>query len=197
MSTGYDSYTRQVMGVPNQYRKGTTMITLRLPVSLKYQVQQIAESRHTTVNRLMRDLLTEMVAAASSDDAQEKPSPETPDFTPYLRRIEASVKEQSMAMMKRRRRAMESAAEMVKMLAERFGATKVTLVGSMSKPDRSIGPESDIDLLVAGLRNEDYVSAKAAAERLAKGEFTVDLIREEDLTPAALNLFFRAGVPLQ
>ena len=43
--------------MPNRYRAGTAVITLRIPVDLKEKLKRQAASRGTSVNRLIRDRL--------------------------------------------------------------------------------------------------------------------------------------------
>jgi len=93
-------------------------------------------------------------------------------------------------MQKRRDLARDLAGQIASMLTERFGVASVRLVGSMSRDDALVTEASDIDLLVTGLRVSDQVSAVVAAEQLANGEFSVDLIRREDLSADAADLFF-------
>ena len=53
--------------MPNRYRAGTVTITLRIPAELRETLKRQAQSRETSVNRLIRDRLeeqTEVTAAA-------------------------------------------------------------------------------------------------------------------------------------
>ena len=43
--------------MPNQYRKGTVEVTVRIPEALKEQIRLKAKSRNTSVNRFIRELL--------------------------------------------------------------------------------------------------------------------------------------------
>jgi len=49
--------------MPNQYRKGTVEITLRVPESLRDEIKRQAEARATSVNRFIRDAVDESLAA--------------------------------------------------------------------------------------------------------------------------------------
>ncbi len=48
--------------MPNQYRKGTVEITLRVPESLRDEIKRQAEARATSVNRFIRDAVDESLA---------------------------------------------------------------------------------------------------------------------------------------
>lgn len=54
--------------MPNQYRKGTVEITLRVPQTLKARLAERAAAQQTSVNRLIREALEQ-------DPDQPSPSP--------------------------------------------------------------------------------------------------------------------------
>lgn len=70
--------------------------------------------------------------------------------------------------------------ELTRELVSRWGARRVVLVGSLARGE--LRSDSDIDLVVWGLRPEDVYDALAAVDRLA-GEFDVDVIPWESATP--------------
>jgi len=90
-------------------------------------------------------------------------------------------------------RAREVAERLAGMLAERYGATRVVLTGSLARGDFGIG--SDIDLGVEGLAPGDLFRAGADAERLADG-FEVDLIPLESASPDFLARLRDEGILL-
>jgi len=78
---------------------------------------------------------------------------------------------------------------LVRLLVERFGATRVMLVGSLRRGTFHRG--SDIDLLVEGLTLDAALAAWSEAAELAK--LPVDLIRTETLSPKWREHFERWG----
>ncbi len=49
--------------MPNQYRKGTVEITLRIPETMKDQVRREAEAEETSVNRFIAEAIDQSLAA--------------------------------------------------------------------------------------------------------------------------------------
>ncbi len=84
------------------------------------------------------------------------------------------------ATAEREGRAREALPALVGLLVERYGARRVTLVGSL--PRGTFHARSDIDLLVAGLTLDDALCAWSEAADLA--ELPVDLIRAEAVSAA-------------
>lgn len=166
------------MSTGSRYRPGTSVITLRLPQEMKDEVQRVARSRSVSVTSFIRGAIRQAVAEDS------------PAFDAYIKRLRSTARQHAGAMQKRRDLARDLAGQIASMLTERFGVASVRLVGSMSRDDALVTEASDIDLLVTGLRVSDQVSAVVAAEQLANGEFSVDLIRREDLSADAADLFF-------
>lgn len=118
------------------------------------------------------------------------------DYEFYFRNIRKEVAEHDAALAERRQRALAFASQMAQLLKQRFGVREVKLVGSMSDPGVKIGRNSDIDLLVEGLPEEEYIHALTAVESLASGEFAVDLIRLEEVNEKAKKQFFAKGLTL-
>ena len=174
--------------MPNQYRKDTVMMSLRLPASLKGALADLAVRRGTSVNWLIRDTLVQMLATAGPTPIGGELSGQSAKLR--LQHLRARVQAHRVAMARRRRLAQQLSVAVAGMLRRRFAVVEVRLVGSMSRPDAPIGPNSDIDLLVSGLRAEDLVAATTAAQSVCRDLFVVDLIRREDLTEAAARLFF-------
>jgi predicted nucleotidyltransferase len=70
-------------------------------------------------------------------------------------------------------------------LTREFGARRVWLVGSLAR-GWVVHRDSDIDLVVEGLRDADYFSAWTRAEQLTPG-FRVDLIPKESANARILR----------
>jgi predicted nucleotidyltransferase len=66
-----------------------------------------------------------------------------------------------------------------KVLVEKFGATKVYLIGSLAR-EVGVHEDSDIDLVVEGLRPESYFSTLAYLHREILRGVKMDLIPFED-----------------
>lgn len=119
------------------------------------------------------------------------------DLDPFIKRVREETSKYEIEMQDRRQRAINLAREMARLLKVQFGVRKTELVGSMSKPEVAIGPQSDIDLLTYGLPTTDYFAALGAVEKLADGEFSVDLIRVEDVEERARKHFFQKGLTME
>lgn len=179
--------------MPNQYRKGTVMVSLRLPSPLRERARGEAKRRKISVNRLIRDLLSQAMERDQGGFIQSDGGRTT---DAYLKNIQRRAKKHNDLMAVRRSRALEMAPQIADLLRRRFGASHVALVGSMSKAGARIGPLSDIDMLVTGLRADECASATAAAGAVTDGEFMVDIIRTEDMTPEAMEQFFHVAIPI-
>ncbi len=79
-----------------------------------------------------------------------------------------------------------------RLLAERFGAERVVLFGSVARGRADA--RSDLDLAVGGLPATDAVPALAALLEVAPG--AVDLVRLEDASPALLSKIHSQGLVL-
>lgn len=192
MSTCYDDDAGGI-STAGKYKADTAVITLRLTAELKEQVRRGAASRSMSMTDFIRLAIRQMVSAPLEPDLSRGNG----GFDGYFKNIRRSAEEHSRAMARRRAAAQAVFKEVAAMLTERFGVQSVRLVGSMGRPGLRITEASDIDMLVTGLRREDYVSALSAAAQVTKGEFTVDLIRREDLTDEAYTVFFDEGAGLQ
>jgi predicted nucleotidyltransferase len=93
------------------------------------------------------------------------------------------------AIVRREKQARAALPTLVRLLVDRFGATRVTLVGSLGRGTFQRG--SDIDLLVEGLTLDAALAAWSEAMDLAK--LPVDLIRAETVSPAWREHFERWG----
>ncbi len=176
------------MATPNQYRKDTVMMSLRLPAALKAALAELAVRRGTSVNRLIRDTLAQMLATAGPTPMGGELSGQVAERR--LQHLRATVQAHRIAMTRRRRLAQQLSLQVADMLRRRFGVAEVRLVGSMSRLDAPIGPDSDIDLLVSGLPANNLVAATTAARSVCRDLLLVDLIRREDLSEVAARLFF-------
>jgi len=115
------------------------------------------------------------------------------DFESYWaahRRRFQRQREVDGAASQRARRVAESLAQV---LAERYGATRVLLVGSLARGD--FGSGSDIDLAAEGVPPESFFAAGAELERRAQG-FKVDLVPLEAANSFFLEQAARDGVSL-
>lgn len=83
----------------------------------------------------------------------------------------------------RRRQAEESAQACARLLKERFGAREVYVAGSLTG-DSPWHSRSDIDLVVEGLANEEYVRALSELWELLPVGIDLDLITLEDAPPS-------------
>lgn len=90
---------------------------------------------------------------------------------------EAIEKRQRAEIEAIRAAAMDKARKVAAMLKEKYGAKKVVLFGSIVKSDY-LHERGDIDLVVYGIKPEDFLMAGADAWKIS-GRFDVDIIPAE------------------
>jgi predicted nucleotidyltransferase len=83
--------------------------------------------------------------------------------------------------------------QVVQLLAEDFGATRVLLFGSLARG--TVGPTSDVDLLVDGLSLERLIDATVRADRLL-AEANADLVPADRVRPEVLTRALAEGILL-
>lgn len=79
-------------------------------------------------------------------------------------------------------RAWEVANAAAALLRDRYGATRVVILGSLAQPDR-FHAHSDVDLAVWGIDERLYLHAVADVTAL-DADVLVDLVRVEEATPS-------------
>jgi predicted nucleotidyltransferase len=79
-------------------------------------------------------------------------------------------------------------------LKTRFGAKRVILLGSMVRPDR-FTPQSDVDVVVEGLRADAYWEAWRVVEEIVQDR-PVDLIDLDGATESMRRSVERYGIDL-
>ncbi len=90
--------------------------------------------------------------------------------------------------------AMDKAKKVAAMLKEKYGAKKVILFGSIVKSDY-LHEKSDIDLLVYGIKPEDFLRAGADAWKIS-GRFDVDIVPAEIAYKNILKRALEEGIEL-
>ena len=90
--------------------------------------------------------------------------------------------------------ARQVAASAAELLRTQFGATRVILFGSLVHPEL-FHFQSDIDLAVWGLAEEDYYRTVGILQSL-NPKFSVDLVRFEDISPDFQALILKEGQEL-
>ena len=83
--------------------------------------------------------------------------------------------------------------QVVRLLAEDFGATRVLLFGSLARG--TARPESDVDLLVDGLPLERLIEATARVDRLL-AEANANLVPADRVRPEVLTRALAEGILL-
>ncbi|MBI5486400.1 MAG: nucleotidyltransferase domain-containing protein [Deltaproteobacteria bacterium] len=91
------------------------------------------------------------------------------------------------------RRARAVAERLAVVLRDRFAARRVILTGSLARG--GFGENSDIDLAVEGVRDDQFFRAGAELERAADG-FAVDLVPLESAAPEYRTAAEEEGVVL-
>ena len=97
----------------------------------------------------------------------------------YVEAWRRRAAEEERAQEDRQARARRVAAELARILGERYAASRVLLVGSLRRG--TFGPRSDIDLAVEGLSPKTVEQANV--ELSGTGGFEVDVICLEDAKP--------------
>jgi predicted nucleotidyltransferase len=90
--------------------------------------------------------------------------------------------------------ARQVAASAAELLRTQFGVTRVILFGSLVHPEL-FHFQSDIDLAVWGLAEEDYYRTVGILQSL-NPKFSVDLVRFEDISPDFQALILKEGQDL-
>lgn len=92
----------------------------------------------------------------------------------------------------RKQEGCKAAQQCAGILATHYGVRKVYLIGSLTG-SRSVHERSDIDLVVEGLRPEEYFSALSALWRVLPKGMELDLIPWEDAYPQTKQRAYREG----
>ena len=111
----------------------------------------------------------------------------------YQASANAKKEQRRQQIMLRQQQGWEIAHQAARLLKEQFAAKRVILFGSLLNLDR-MHPDSDIDLAVWGLPEQDYL--QAVAQLLDLSDFSVDLIEAEYASPKLLNAIQETGVEL-
>lgn len=96
--------------------------------------------------------------------------------------------------MLRIQRALSLAQEAAKLLRKDFKARQVILFGSLARRD-FFHKRSDIDLVVTGVKSQDFWRAWSALDRLGS-EFEIDLIDLETASPRLRSIIKQEGIEL-
>jgi len=115
------------------------------------------------------------------------------DYGPYWAAQRSRFQRQRQADRAESQRAKAVAEDLARWLVERYGATRVLLVGSLARGE--FGRGSDIDLAAAGVPPESFFTAGAELERKAQG-FKVDLVPLESANSFFLEQAAQEGIPL-
>jgi predicted nucleotidyltransferase len=107
---------------------------------------------------------------------------------------EAIQKRQAEEIKAIRSDAMDKAKKIAAMLKEKYGANKVILFGSIVKSDY-LHEKSDIDLLVYGIKPEDFLRAGVDAWKISVC-FDVDIIPAEKAEKTIVEIAEREGIEL-
>ncbi|MBE7471025.1 MAG: nucleotidyltransferase domain-containing protein [Anaerolineae bacterium] len=110
--------------------------------------------------------------------------------TTAQRREEQERQEQ----IQRRQRALSLAQQAARLLRTDFQAKQVILFGSLARGD-FFHRRSDIDLVVTGVKSQDFWRAWSALDKLG-GEFEIDLVDIETASPSLHLVLEQEGIEL-
>ena len=114
-------------------------------------------------------------------------------WQPYLKATrQQPVTELTPAEQQERERLLQRVREAAAAIKTRFGAERVVLFGSLAHAAWFV-PNSDVDLAVEGLRNEDYWQAWRLVEEII-GDHAVDLVEFEMAGESLKQAIDRYGV---
>lgn len=116
-----------------------------------------------------------------------------PDFEPYLSGWRERFAKRRLDGAAAALKAEGVARRLAQRVVDRYGASRVVLVGSLARGDFAEG--SDIDLAVEGLPPDVFFAAGADLEAAAEG-FLVDLVPIECATPLFLERLREEGIAL-
>lgn len=121
-------------------------------------------------------------------------TPLTPEkLAVYQASARAKQMQKRQQLMLRQQQGLQIAHQAARLLKDQFAAKRVVLFGSLLDLDR-MHPDSDIDLAVWGLPEQDYL--QAVAQLLDLSDFSVDLIEAEHAFPKLLEAIQISGVEL-
>ena len=116
-------------------------------------------------------------------------------WQPYLEAArQQPVTELTAAMQQRREHLLHRVGEAAAAIKARYGAERVVLFGSLAHAAWFV-PNSDVDLAVEGLKNEDYWGAWRLVEEII-GDRTVDLVELETAGESLKQSIQRHGIDL-
>ncbi|MEW6274719.1 MAG: nucleotidyltransferase domain-containing protein [Bacillota bacterium] len=116
-----------------------------------------------------------------------------PDYRKYITGHLSQLSREEKQIAKKARQARTKAEEIARQLACRYGAKKVYLFGSLATGE--FDRDSDIDLAMVGLPEEQYIKAYGLAEGLAR-PFPVDLVFLESAVDSLRERVNKEGVVL-
>lgn len=116
-------------------------------------------------------------------------------WQPYLKAARPRpVAELTPAEQQERERLLQRVGEAAAAIKTRFGAARVVLFGSLAHA-AWFAPNSDVDLAVEGLKNDDYWQAWRLVEEII-GDQAVDLIELETAGESLKRSIRRYGIEL-
>jgi len=116
------------------------------------------------------------------------------DMAIYRATARKREEKERQELIKRAEKARSLAQRAAKLLKEQFGATEVTLFGSLARGS-FFHRRSDIDLAVAGIESHDFWRACANLATLGS-EFEIDLVDVDTVSPKLRLEIEREGVEL-
>ena len=116
------------------------------------------------------------------------------DMVVYRATARQQAAQEAQECIRRAQRAWDVAPQAAQQLKTRFGATQVILFGSLARQD-SFHRRSDIDLVVEGIKSQDFWRAWSALDELGT-EFEIDLIDLETASSALRQEIEREGIKL-
>lgn len=116
------------------------------------------------------------------------------ELASYRAAARRQAEQEQQALARREQRAWELARQAAQLLREQFGAARIVLFGSLSRPGW-FTPWSDVDIAAWGLRPEDTFRAIGAVMDLA-ADIEVNLVDVQTCSASLLAAIEREGVEL-
>ena len=97
-------------------------------------------------------------------------------------------------VIERRARALNISRQIVRLLKEKYGATRVVLFGSLSH-DAWFTPRSDIDICAEGIPVDQFSLAESEVQKAGEG-FKIDLVEPDECSAELLRVIEKEGIDL-
>jgi len=115
-----------------------------------------------------------------------------PDYSSYIEGYKERIEKQKVRLKQLKKYAFSESKKIALLLADRYDVDLVILFGSYAKGTHRV--DSDVDIAIRGINNDDYWEAWSLVEQLT--DLSIDLRRLEDFSESSRKLILEYGVVL-